>query len=205
MALIYVEYRARRSWAGLDLFHQVVARNESTWTDSNPEDLMILNIGRTWRLGPEPEYLAIYYTPAASLERLGEWERIFNSGAVDYMEGAAKLAFRIEMAGCYAPLLEPVAAGTGPYYGEFFSMSEQATTDDVRTLYEHRRQQHNDLELHLLCYRIGLLAPEPGGLAIWGLPDYTALKGIATARIEQDGPIKVKTVGVYANVGSEQL
>ena len=42
---------------------------------------MILSMGRTWRLGPEPEYLTLPGTRRPpGLGRLDDWDKVFRSG-----------------------------------------------------------------------------------------------------------------------------
>ena len=40
----------------------------------------------TWRLGPQPEYLAVWYSPAAGFERIDQWEQILRFGGGDAYE-----------------------------------------------------------------------------------------------------------------------
>ena len=99
----------------------------------------MLNVGRSWRIGPEPEYLCAWYTPTASVDRLDEWERVFRSGDADAYEEPFRLAARIDAAGCYEPLLEPVVGSKGKYYAEWFDLADGAGHDEVRSWYEERR------------------------------------------------------------------
>ncbi len=205
MGLIYVEFRSRRQWAELALFHGVTARKQYTWTDEYPEDVQLLNLARTWRLGPEPEYLTIYHSPASGVGRLGEWERIFRSGEVSFIESSARLAFRIDRAGCYRDLVAPVAGEGGPYYVEYFSTDEDDADDRVAEAFTARRDGLGGLTLHLLALRIGCLAPPPGGLAVWGLRDYTDLERVAVGAHGAGPGVMVTEAGVYADLGEEIL
>ena len=49
------------------------------------------------------------------------------------------------------------------------------------------------------------LAPEPGGLAVWTVPNFAALDSIATELDEPDIPISLSAAGTYADFGSEIL
>jgi hypothetical protein len=53
--------------------------------------------------------------------------------------------------------------------------------------------------------RIGKLAPDPGGLAVWTLPSYGALASIARELAAPGGPARLVTAGVYNDVGKEIL
>ena len=173
--LVYIEYISRRPGISIESFHEVAGRGQSGWAGEYADDQLVLNVGRTWRLGPEPEYLAVWYNRAAGLERIGDWERIFTSGEAAAFEEPFKLAARIDAAGCYEPLLEPEPGRGGPYYAEFF---DGGPRDELVAFFEERRSRHG-LTLNALVERIGHLGPDPRGVAFWELPDYGALEGIA--------------------------
>jgi hypothetical protein len=183
----------------------VAGRGQLQWEAGYAEDQLILTLGRTWRIGPEPEYLHIWYNAAAGLERIDEWERIFTSGAVASFEEPFRLAARIDAAGCYEPLLEPVAGRGGPYYAEYFEPAPGASPQDVRAFFEERRARHTALTLHLLVGRIGQLGPPPRGLAIWSLPSFAALADVARDLDGINTPVQAVSGAVYADFGKEIL
>lgn len=204
--MIYIEFRVRRPGIDLDVFHQIVGRRTNTWSDRFLEDRLILNLGRTWRVGPHPEYLVIYHTPGASLERISEWERIFRSGDVVDLEAQTMAVSPIEDAGCYDELVEPVAGAGGPYYAEYFDISPGADREQVKSFYEKRQRRNDDLTLHLLCDRIGKLGPDPSGVAVWGGADYGSFKAIATETDDMpSAQLELVRVGLYADIGHEIL
>ena len=192
MSLIYIEFISRRPGVALEAFHAVAGGGQEGWAGDYDADVAVLNLGRTWRMGPEPEYLTAWYSPSAGLERLDEWERIFKSGDAARFEEPFRLAARIDRSGVYEPLLEPVVGSAGRYYAEFFDVAPGATRDDVRAAYEERAARHSELELNLLCDRIGALGPDPRGLAFWGAPSYAALDEIARELdgVEQPDPAR---------------
>ena len=163
MSLIYIEFISRRPGVALEAFHAVAGGGQEGWAGDYDADVAVLNLGRTWRMGPEPEYLTAWYSPSAGLERLDEWERIFKSGDAARFEEPFRLAARIDRSGVYEPLLEPVVGSAGRYYAEFFDVAPGATRDDVRAAYEERAARHSELELNLLCDRIGRSAPTRAG------------------------------------------
>ena len=132
--LVYIEYISRRPGVSLEAFHEVAGRGQTAWAGEYGDDQLVLNVGRTWRMGPEPEYVAVWYNAAAGLERIAEWERIFTSGEAAQFEEPFKLAARIDAAGCYEPLLDPVPGDGGPYYAEFFEPAAGASRDEVQVL-----------------------------------------------------------------------
>ena len=64
---------------------------------------------------------------------------------------------------------------------------------------------HPNLTLALCIVRIGKLAPDPGGLAVWTLPSYGALAAIARDLDDISKPVRLATAGVYNDVGREIL
>jgi hypothetical protein len=203
--LVYIEYISRRPGVSLEGFHGIIGGGQSGWAGEYAEDRLVLNLARTWRLGPEPEYLTVWYTPDAGLERLSEWEKAFTSGEVAAFEEPFRVAGRIDVAGCYEPLLEPVAGERGPYYAEYFDFARGVSRDEVRSYFGERRERHRDFELNLLVDRIGKLGPDPRGLAVWSLPSYAALEGIARELDGVEEPVRLINVALYANFGQEIL
>jgi hypothetical protein len=203
--LVYIEYISRRSHTALDAFHKVVGHGQSGWAGGYSDDVIILNVGRTWRIGPEPEYMCVWYSPRHGLERIDEWERAFTSGEADAFEEPFRLAGRIDRAGCYQPLLEPIVGSAGRYYAEHLDLAAGASPSDVRELYEARRARHGELELNLLIDRIGKLGPDPRAMAVWGLPTWGHLEGVARDLDADDGPVRLVTSSLYADLGHEQL
>ena len=164
---------------------------------------MMLSIGRTWRLGPEPEYMTVWHTPTAGLGRIDDWDKIFRSGEANDLEKPFSELARIERAGCYEALLDPVRQKNGIYYAEFFE--PVGTHDAIREFYVKRAGSHPKLTLALCVARVGKLAPDPGGLAVWTLPSYSALAAIARDLDGISEPVRLTTAGVYNDVGREIL
>ena len=205
MPLIYIEFISRRPGVAIEAFHAVAGGGQTGWSGDYAADNAVLNLGRTWRMGPEPEYLTAWYSPESGLERLDEWERIFKAGDAAHFEEPFRLAARIDRSGAYEPLLEPVPGTLGRYYAEFFDFAPGATRDDVRAAYEQRAARHGELELNLLVDRIGRLGPDPRGLAFWGAPSYGALDAIARELDDVDRPIRLVTAALYNDFGAETL
>jgi len=228
--MIYIEFTSRRQQAGLrenerdtlavesfesqlQRFHRAVLAGQRGWEGSWSEDQLILGVGRTWRLGPEPEYMTVWHTPGAGLERIDGWDEIFRSGRSDEIEKPFTEVARIERAGCYDALLDPIrqpatselgARRRGQiYYAEFFEPA--GSHDEIRELYEQRSASHSSMTLALCVTRIGKLAPDPGGLAIWTVPSYGALAAIARELDGRPEPVRLTTAGVYNDIGREIL
>jgi hypothetical protein len=195
--MIYIEYISRRPNVALDDFHRVVRQVQKAWETGHCADRLILNAGRTWRLGPQPEYLGIWDTGASGFERLDDWARAFRERGIVGDEATMARVASIEVAGCYRALSVPVPGRGRIYYVENFVPSENE--DDILAAYEERARRNDGVQLHLLAVRIGRLAPDPGGIAVWGLPDFASLGGVAA---DCDNAI---SAGVYADIGEEVL
>jgi hypothetical protein len=205
VSLVYIEYINRRPGVSTEAFYFATGRGQEGWADEYAEDVLLLNVGRTFRTGPEPEYLSVWYTPNGGLDRIGVWDAVFKSGEAAHVEEPFKLVARIDQAGCYEPLLEPAPGSKGPYYGEYFDFAEGAARDDVRTLFEERRGRHTTLELLLCVDRIGKLGPDPRGLAIWRAPSFGDLEVIARELDGAESPIRLVHAALYENSGDEIL
>lgn len=203
--LVYIEFISRRPGVGLHEFHAVVGGGQTGWSGDYADDVAVLNLGRSWRMGPEPEYLCAWYSRDAGMERIDEWERVFRSGVADHYEEPFRLAGRIDRSGCYDPLLDPVVGTAGRYYAEWFDVAGAAPREAVVDLFEARRKQHPDFELNLLVDRIGKLGPDPRGLAVWGVPSWAVVAEIARDLDEIAEPIRLETASFYADFGQEQL
>jgi hypothetical protein len=202
--LVYIEYISRRPGVSLEAFHEVAGRGQTGWAGEYGDDQLVLNLGRTWRIGPEPEYVAVWYNAAAGVERIAEWERIFTSGEAAHFEEPFKLAARIDAAGCYEPLLDPVAGRGGPYYAEFLEPAPEASREAIRSFYDERRAR-SGLGLNLLVERVGRLGPDPSFLAVWSLGSYDALGTVARDLDGVAEPVRLVNAAVYADLGQEIL
>lgn len=202
--LVYIEYVSRRAGVSLEAFHKVVSLGQDGWASDYGDDVMVLNVGRTWRIGPEPEYMCVWYNKTAGLERIDEWEQTFRTGGADAYEEPFRLAARIDKAGCYEPLLEPVIKEGERYYAEFFDVEAGADRDAVRDAYSKRADRTDGVELCLLIDRIGQLGPDPRGLAVWSLPAWGALESVAR-ELTPGGPVRPVSAGLYSTLGQETL
>jgi hypothetical protein len=202
--LVYIEYISRLPGVSLEAFHYAAGRQDQ-WSEDYEEDVLLLNLGRTFRTGPDPWYLAVWHTPGAGLERIGHWERVFKAHEADELEEHFKLGARIDTAGCYEPLAEPTRTRDGLYYAEYFDLAPGATREDARDAYEARRARHDGSDLVLLCDRIGKLGPDPRGLAIWNVHEWDRLDAVARELDGADEPVRLVNAGIYRDLGQETL
>jgi hypothetical protein len=205
VSLIYVEYITPRPGVHISEFHRIARHQQETWAARFGDDRLLLNLARTWRIGPHPPYLTIWYREDAGLEQLDEWQRVFSSGDADDIEDAINLVIQIDLAGCYRPLLPPAPEQQPAYYGEFFEFAEGAGEADVRGFFEARAGQHRELHLDLVAGRIGRLGPDPRCFAVWSAPSFGALRSIVEELDGEGTPIRLVSAGLYAPLGDEIL
>jgi hypothetical protein len=74
-SVYYIEFFSRKPEVPLARFHEVVKRTQQEWMAQHPEDALVLCIGRTFRLGPRPIYMAVWKLP--DFARLDAWKRSF--------------------------------------------------------------------------------------------------------------------------------
>jgi hypothetical protein len=200
---VFIQFFSRRPGVSLKSLHTIVWDGENHWRNEYKEDELLLLLARTLWIGPEPEYMIVWHTAKTGLERLGEWEPIFESGVNGPHEESFSLAAKIAKAGCYEPLLEPVAGRGARYYGEYLDFAPGATREEVARFFAERQERHADLVLNLVCSRIGKLGPEPRCVAFWTLPAWKALDPIARELDEVDAPVRLVEGGIYRDLGEE--
>ena len=71
--MIYIEFIERDRFMPIEIFRHL-GRQSSDWADS-AADKLVLQIGRTLRLGPMPSYLVFW--EINDIGRLDEWEAYF--------------------------------------------------------------------------------------------------------------------------------
>jgi hypothetical protein len=190
--MYYIEFYDRQPGVSLERFHEVTLSAFPEWSRRYPEDEIVANIGRTWRLGRDP-YMLIW--SCRGFERWNEWDDIFHSNVVDDLEVPLLDVMSTYRTGFYEDLgsARP-RPKSGPFYVELFEPSAEAADS-----YESRAQAAG-IALSLLVTRIGLLGPDPAGLALFTL---SALSDVE--RLQASTPEWVESVGTYDLVGREIL
>jgi hypothetical protein len=70
----YIEFLRRKADVSWDEFRRVVEGACRQWSGLHPEDVPVLAIGRTWRLGPRDiPYMIVWRIP--DMARIDSWTR----------------------------------------------------------------------------------------------------------------------------------
>ncbi len=192
--MMYVEFIARDRAMPVALAHALAA--QSAWRD--PKDPLLGQITREVGAASHPPTLA--FCRFESMARLDEWEEHFRSPAHarDRSMHAKHQAIHHDRAGCYDELAPSERLMEGRYVVEAFESeaSREGLTRAVRALVARRPFAG----LKIALWRIGRLAPDPGGLLVWAVPSMAAVEGLA-----RDAPrtseLRVVLAGLYRDFG----
>jgi hypothetical protein len=199
--VIYVEYIERDRWVPIEVFRHL-GEQQSNWAEGSA-DRMVLQLGRTLRLGPRPSYLCLWDIP--DIGRLDAWEDYFHSSAA--LSNARSLAMHrainIDRAGLY-DVLRQESLGEAPLlyiveYCEPAPVKAQAILES----FADRAKHYGDLKLGFLLLRLGHLGPDPALLSIWAAPSYVAAESLLRAAPPDHA--KIIDVGIYRSFGGEIL
>ena len=198
--MLYVEFIERDRQMPVEVFRALGV--QSAWED--PNDELLGQIGRTMRLGPHPAYMA--FCRFDDFKRLDDWEAHFCSDkhARDRRMHAKHQAIHHFRAGCFDEILPARRLSGGLYYGEFFSMTASLSQADLAAYFSRRQARHAAGDLAMVLRRIGLLAPDPGGMAIWSVKNYVAIEAIARD-VGGTPDIRPALAGVYRDFAAEIL
>lgn len=98
----YIEYLERKPGVSQERFHEVVLASSEQWAREHPDDELLLNIGRTWRLGPNRTYMTVWRI--RDLATLARWNEEFQEPKIrDEHDEFAQVATIVE-AGLYADM-----------------------------------------------------------------------------------------------------
>ena len=200
--MFYIEYIERDRFMPVDIF-RFLGDQGSSWVEG-AVDAMVLQLGRTMRLGPQPSYLAFW--KIQGLHRLDDWEAYFSSDAWprNRRSTAMHQAIHIQRGGLYDVVIEGPAAADGVHYVEYFEANAALSNDDVASHFQAREARHPAGRLNYVVRRIGLLGPDPADLAVWTFASYAEMERIVRERHESPA-VRVVTTGVYRKLGDEIL
>ena len=198
--MIYAEFIDRDRSMPIEIFRRL-GNQGSGWAEG-AEDRMVLQLGRTLRLGPAPSYLCLWDIP--SIVRLDSWEDYFRSPAAAHNDRSLAMhrAIHIQRAGLYDVLRRAENLEAALYLIEYVEPQEQSD-DSIRAVLADRAQRYHALRHILVLRRIGKAGPAPALLSIWGVPDYATLEPIL--RDDRMEPLRLVDIGVYRSFGEEVL
>lgn len=190
--MYYVEYYRRRPGVPLERFHHDTTSIFDDWAQREPEDELVANLGRTWRMGPHP-YLLVWR--CRGIERLDEWNATFSSGEADDVEQAVLSTLETYASGFYRELW----AASRPLEDGFFYFESFVPWDDALESYQTRARE-SGASVALAGERVGLLAPDPGGIALLSIPSLSVCE-----RLQRAPHPNVRQAGLLAPAGKEIL
>jgi hypothetical protein len=198
--VIYVEFIERDRWMPAEIFHQL-GDQETSWVEG-AVDRMVLQLGRTLRLGPRPSYLCLWDIP--DMGRLDAWESYFQSAAAgrNRRSRAMHRAINIDRAGLY-DVLHRDSDAQAPIYLIEYCEPRRDGDDDIRAAFAERSARHTSLRQLFLLRRIGHVGPDPALISIWGSSSYLAAEPLIRAAAPMD--VQVVDVGFYRRFGEETL
>jgi hypothetical protein len=195
--MIYIEFIEREAGTPIEVFRHLGSQ-QSAWSEAST-DRMILQLGRTLRLGPRPSYLCLW--EISDIGRLDAWEEYFHSTAAaeNRRSQAMHRAISIQRAGLYDALWRAETLDA-PLYLILYCEPGTATNEALINAYQ--RSADSNIPL-LLLRRVGKAGPNPPVLAIWGGSTYVALESLI-----RDGDREhwsVVDLGIYRPFGTEIL
>lgn len=198
--MIYLEFIERDRWVPIEVFRHN-GNQQSAWSESSV-DRMLLQLGRTMRLGPRPSYLCLWDIP--DIGRLDAWEDYFHSPAAarNSRSLAMHRSINIDRAGLYDVLDQGPTVEAPLYIVEYCDLL-RSEDDAIRRIFAERANRHPEATPIRLLRRLGGLGPGPAVLAIWGVASYAAAEPILRDRF-RDG-LKLIDLGIYRDFGQEIL
>jgi hypothetical protein len=192
--MIFAEYIARDRNVPWELFRH---HGRQDW--ASDQDVMVANLARTMKIGPQPHYMC--WWRIKSIARMDEWEDYFRTAEGKRYAASSPVprALDFYQAGLYDEIIGDGTVPDGLHLVEFFA-ADDAETAELRDYFQRRFGGSG--RLTYVVRRLGLMAPDPGGMAIWTFNDYQTAEGFMRAKAPP-GPIKVVSTGLYRNFGDD--
>lgn len=166
--MFYIEFIHWDRSIPIEIF-RFLGKQSSGWNEDSP-DRLVLQLGRTLRLGPEPGYLAVWEIP--DIRRLDEWEGYFHSpeSLRNRRSQAMHRAITIQRAGLYNASFVGDTRTYSLYYLEFYKSVSRSFAETIP-------QQG----LIYLFERVGFLGPQ-SQMAVWGCETYVDVETLSCHR-----------------------
>lgn len=194
--LMFVEYIARPHGVSLERFHKHAKQD---WPVA--EDVVVANLARMNKLGPEPHYMC--WWGIKSLARIDEWRNYYVSedGRRHLANSRDAQVLDFQRHGIFDIVMGSGIVAGGLHIAEFFD-ADALTSAQIQTLFQDRNASATPGRLDYVLKRLGMLAPEPGGIALWSFPTLAAAEPFLRAPIPT-GELIVSARGVYRPMGEE--
>ncbi len=195
--MIFAEYIDRDRAVPWEIFRH---HGRQDWVSD--EDVMVANLGRTMRLAPQPHYMC--WWRIGSIARVDAWEAHFRTpeGRLYMADTPVSRALHFFRCGLYDEILgdgRPVPSGL--HLVEFFA-ADGAEPAALRRHFEARARCAPSGRLVYVLKRLGLMAPDPGGMALWTFSSYGEAEPFLRAPHDH-GPAPLKEAGFYRNFGED--
>lgn len=192
--MILAEYIARDRNVSWELFRH---HGRQDWVSD--QDVMVANLGRTMKIGPQPHYMC--WWKITSIARMDEWEDYFRTSEGRHYAATSPVprALDFYQAGLYDEIIGDGKVPDGLHLVEFFT-ADDASPDEVRDCFQQRFGGSG--KLTYVIKRLGLMAPDPGGIALWTFDSYRTAEGFLRAKAPS-GPVQICSAGLYRNFGDD--
>ena len=200
--MMYIEFIERDRFVPIELFRHI-ADQQGIWGEEHI-DKMVLQIGRTFRFGPIPSYLAFWQIP--SLDRVDVWQTYFTSDAAfrNRRSNAMHRGIHAQRAGLYDELVSQPQYDKENWYIEYFDADAASDNESVEKLFRVRAKTHSEVRLEMVLRRVGALGPDPANIAVWSAERFQDFERLArSAPTSAGAPIKV--AGFYRQLGNETV
>jgi hypothetical protein len=194
--MIFLEYIERDRDFPLELFRH---HGGQDW--SSPEDRKVANLARTMRLAPIPHYMC--WWQIQSIARIDQWEAFFRTpdGRLYTADSPASKVLHFTRNGIYDEVIGEGPVPSGLHVAEFFG-GDEASIEELRRHFQSRAAAAPAGRLTYVLKRIGLMAPDPGGIALWTFADYVGAEPFLRLP-RPSGPLRILEAGFYRNFGED--
>jgi hypothetical protein len=194
--LIYVEEIRRDRSVALEVF-----RHHARQDWSADEDVLVANLARTMKLGPEPHHMCWWRIPG--IARLDAWERHLKTveGRLYLAESPVAKVMEFHRCGLYDVCLGEGEMPSGLHLVEFFA-DDGRGPEEIADRFAARARTAPAGTLTYVLRRVGLLAPDPGGIAVWTFGSYAEAEPFARAEPKIEG-CSVVAAGLYRRFGED--
>jgi hypothetical protein len=205
--MIYLEFIERDRFVPVELF-RYMGNQDAIWVQKET-DRLLLQLGRTFRFGPMPSYLAFWQI--ATMDRIDVWQEYFTSDAAfrNHRSVAMHRAVHVQRAGLYDELVVELTDSRARdqdlnWYIEYFDAPAAQSDAAIRGAFNQRAAEFRDVKLELLLRRVGMLGPEPAHLAVWSSAKFENFEHLIRSAPAASGA-QIKVAGLYRHLGNETV